>query len=86
MSSSPAYSSCHFLIVAEKKMATGDDLQHLVLKGVKEGQKLELGRGAYGRVYEVKHCETTCAAKALHSILLEGQSEAGTRRFVDSFL
>ena len=66
-------------------MAAGDDLQHLVLKGIEEVNQKEIGRGAYGRVYEVKYCETTCAAKELHSILLEGQGEA-ERRFVDSFL
>ena len=38
-----------------KKMVTGDDLLHLVLKGEREGQK-EFVRGLYGRVYEVS-CE-----------------------------
>ena len=66
-------------------MAAGDDLQHLVLKGIEEVNQKEIGRGAYGRVYEVKYCEMTCAAKELHSILLEGQGEV-ERRFVDSFL
>jgi len=66
-------------------MAT-DNLQHLVLKGVKEGGNRELGRGAYGRVYEVKYCEMICAAKEIHSILLEGQGEAELRRTTEEFL
>ena len=34
--------------------------------------KRELGRGSYGRVFAVKYCGTTCAAKEIHSILLSG--------------
>jgi len=67
-------------------MASRDDLQHLVLKGVKETNYKELGRGAYGRVYEVSYCETTCAAKEIHSILLEGQGEAELRQTTNLFL
>jgi len=40
----------------------------------------ELGRGAYGRVFAVKYCGMTCAAKEVHSDLVEGQ------RIVDMFL
>jgi len=40
----------------------------------------ELGQGAYGRVFAVKYCGMTCAAKEVHSDLVEGQ------RIVDMFL
>ena len=32
----------------------------------------EIGRGAYGRVFTVKYCELICAAKEIHSLLVEG--------------
>ena len=31
----------------------------------------EIGRGAYGRVYEVDYEGTLCAAKELHALLLQ---------------
>lgn len=40
----------------------------------------ELGRGSYGRVFAVKYCGMTCAAKEIHSDLMQGQ------RIVDMFL
>ena len=54
-------------------MATGinDDLQaHLIpnLEGL--DQRIEIGRGAYGVVYEVKLNGLPCIAKGLHQILL----------------
>ena len=45
------------------KMATGESIQGFVLKGVTPLNRKELGRGAYGKVYEVKYSETVCAAK-----------------------
>ena len=53
-------------------MAYIDRFEDLELKGITELNRNELGRGAYGRVYEVKYCQTTCAAKEIHSILVEG--------------
>ena len=44
----------------------------LQLKGVTTLNRNELGRGAYGIVYAVRYCETICAAKEIHSILVEG--------------
>jgi len=32
----------------------------------------EIGRGAYGRVFTVKYCGLICAAKEIHSLLVEG--------------
>lgn len=43
----------------------------------------ELGRGAYGRVYEVTCHGKPCAAKEIHSSLVDGVE---SRRIVESFL
>ena len=51
----------------------------LALAGV-ESLNRELGRGSYGRVFAVKYCGMTCAAKEVHSDLMQGQ------RIVDMFL
>ena len=67
-------------------MAFNDGFEHLVLKGVTIFTSDELGRGAYGRVYKVKYCETVCAAKEIHSILIEGVGRVEVQRTVQSFL
>ena len=67
-------------------MATGESIQGLVLKGVMPLNRKELGRGAYGKVYEVKYCETVCAAKEIHSILIEDVGETERRLTIESFL
>ena len=51
----------------------------LVLPGV-EPLNRELGRGSYGRVFAVKYEGMVCAAKEVHSDLIQGQ------RIVDMFL
>ena len=61
-------------------------IANLELKGVAELNNGELGRGAYGRVYAVKYCETICAAKEIHSILVEGVGEVEMQRIVESFM
>ena len=61
------------------KMATGESIQGFVLKGATPLNRKELGRGAYGKVYEVKYCETVCAAKEIHSILIEDVGETERR-------
>ena len=48
-------------------MASGESIQGFVLKEVTRLNRKELGRGAYGKVYEVKYCETVCAAKEIHN-------------------
>ena len=53
--------------------APNDDFESLQLKGVTKLNRDELGRGAYGIVYAVKYCQTVCAAKEIHSILVEGR-------------
>ena len=47
----------------------------------------ELGRGAYGRVFEAKYRGSVCAAKEIHSILIQSTLMAPeeTRRLQESF-
>ena len=46
----------------------------------------EIGRGAYGRVFEVNYQGTLCAAKVVHSILLEMSPDEGRRKITTDFL
>ena len=67
-------------------MAYNDNFEDLQLKGVTELNHDELGRGAYGRVYAVKYCQTICAAKEIHSILVEGVGQVEMQRTIESFM
>ena len=50
-----------------------DLLSHLIITGVKvTDRSRELGRGAFGRVFTVDYNGVICAAKEIHSDLLEG--------------
>ena len=46
----------------------------------------EIGRGAYGRVFTVKYCGLICAAKEIHSILVEGVGQQQEQSVKESFL
>ena len=67
-------------------MASGESMQDFVLKGVTSLNRKELGRGAYGIVYAVKYCQTVCAAKEIHSILIEDVGQTERRPTIESFL
>ena len=67
-------------------MAYKDNCGGIELKGVYELSRNELGRGAYGRVYAVKYCQTICAAKEIYSILVEGVGQVEMQRTIDSFM
>ena len=67
-------------------MAYNDNFEGLQLKGVTELYRDELGRGAYGRVYAVKYCQTICAAKEIHSILVEGVGQVEMQQTIESFM
>ena len=68
-------------------MASCDDFKGLRLKGViRLRNRQELGRGAYGKVYAVKYCGTICAAKEIHSILVEEVGDVEMRRTVELFM
>ena len=46
----------------------------------------EIGRGAYGKVFTVKYCGWICAAKEIHSILLEGVSQQEQQSIKEGFI
>ena len=50
-------------------------------------QDQELGRGAYGRVFKARHCGVLCAAKEIHSSLVDGAyTTAERKRLKDNFI
>ena len=63
----------------------GDRLQHLYLKGVRLNG-VNIGVGAYGRVFEVDFCGEVYAAKEIHPILMEGVEQAGFERMKRMFI
>ena len=67
-------------------MACSDGFEGLRLKGVTELNRDELGRGSYGRVYAVKYFQTICAAKEIHSILVEGVGQVEMLQTIESFM
>ena len=62
-------------------------LKHLIITGVKFTDR-ELGRGAYGRVFAVEYNGITCAAKEIHSVLLDSGAKlpGKTERIKQEFL
>ena len=62
-----------------------DQLKNLTLQDVIPQNK-ELGRGAYGKVFRVKHLGLPCAAKEIHSLLLDGISPAEKKAMKDGFV
>ena len=62
-------------------------LNSLILHGVNPTGK-EIGRGAYGRVFEVDYEGTLCAAKEVHALLLqyaEGRDLQKIRDFLNEY-
>ena len=57
----------------------------LILNGVNPTEK-EIGRGAYGRVFEVNYEGTLCAAKEVHALLLQYAQGDNLQRIKDDFL
>ena len=62
-----------------------DLLQDLTLVEVIPQSK-ELGRGAYGKVFTVNHVGLPCAAKEIHSLLLDGVSAEEKKAIKDGFI
>ena len=69
-----------------ENMDSSEINQGFVLKEVTSLNRRELGRGAYGKVYAVKYCQTVCAAKEIHPILIEDVGEAEKTFTIESFL
>ena len=61
------------------------DWGSLILHGVNPTRK-EIGRGAYGRVFEVDYEGTLCAAKEVHALLLQYAQGSELRKITDDFL
>ena len=57
----------------------------LILHGVNPTGK-EIGRGAYGRVFEVNYEGTLCAAKEVHALLLQYSRAENLHKIEDDFL
>ena len=61
------------------------ELKDVTLKGVLPLND-ELGRGAYGSVFTVKHGDVVCAAKKIHPILIESVTDEEKQRIKDDFI
>ena len=61
------------------------ELERLKLTNVKTTDR-EIGRGAYGRVFEVQVCGTSCAAKEVHSNLIHNVSNWDFEAVKQTFL
>ena len=68
-------------------LATSTSSVHasLILQRVNPSTK-EIGRGAYGRVFEVDYEGTICAAKEVHALLLQTAHSTALENIKDSFL
>ena len=62
-----------------------DQLQGLTLDGIIPVNK-ELGRGSYGKIFTVKYFGLPCAAKEIHSLLLDGVSPQEKKAIRDGFI
>ena len=60
-------------------------LNSLILHGVNPPGK-EIGRGAFGRVFEVDYEGTLCAAKEVHTVLLQYAQGSDLQKIKDDFL
>ena len=61
------------------------ELKEVTLMGV-ETLNDELGRGAYGSVFKVKHSDIVCAAKKIHPILIENVSNEEKQKIKSNFI
>ena len=66
-------------------MAAGHNWRQLILKNIKPTGK-EIGKGAFGRVYEVNYEGMLCAAKELHTILLQYANDQELQKLKIDFL
>ena len=62
-----------------------DQLKDLTLEDVIPQNK-ELGRGAYGKVFTVDYLGLPCAAKEIHSLLVDGVSSEEKKAIKDGFI
>ena len=62
-----------------------DQLKDLTLEDVIPQNK-ELGRGAYGKVFTVDYLGLSCAAKEIHSLLIDGVNPEEKKAIKDGFV
>ena len=62
-----------------------DQLKDLTLEDIIPQNK-ELGRGAYGKVFTVDHLGLPCAAKKIHSLLIDGVNPEEKKTIKDGFI
>ena len=68
---------------------SAEDIRSLgcfILKDVQENRDVQLGEGAYGRVYEVTYLETSCAAKEIHEIFFRTAKPEDLEKIKENFL
>ena len=71
------------------EVTVGDELKHLAITGssIELLRDRNLGKGAYGRVYKARYRGSLCAAKEIHSILIEAAStQAEKQALLNSFI
>lgn len=61
-------------------------LRSLTLTGFSPLDEEELGRGAYGRVFKVKHKGKVCAAKEIHALLIDLANAEEKQKIKNDFL
>ena len=66
---------------------SSEALRHLKVPSLQiKRTGVELGKGSYGKVYEVDYSGKLCAAKEIHSLLLELATGEGAAKLKDDFL
>ena len=61
---------------------SSEALRHLKIPSLQiKRTGVELGKGSYGKVFEVDYSGKLCAAKEIHSLLLELQCILATKNF-----
>jgi len=66
-------------------MAAGQNWRQLILRNIKPTGK-EIGKGSFGRVYEVNYEGMLCAAKEIHPVLLQCASDYEMQKLKTDFL
>jgi len=75
----------HFCGCKMASLDVKEQLKEVTLQGVKLiGQNL--GQGAYGKVFTVKHLGLVCAAKEIHPLLLSGVPPEDKKAIKDAFI
>ena len=66
--------------------SSGSELGSLIVLHRVNVTGKEIGRGAYGRVFEVDYEGTLCAAKEVHALLLQYAQGSDLQKIIEDFL